>query len=459
MIITATNHCAEQAGITQGMVLADARAIQHDLHVLDDKPDLPQKLLRRIGEWCIRFTPIVAVDPPDGLLLDASGCTHLWGGDKAYVDDITKRLNQRGYTVRVSIADTPSVAWGVARYGKTLLVEPGRDIDALLPLPPEALRLEPETIGKLHKLGLHQAKQFVMMPRTSLRKRFGSHFMTKLDQALGQEIELLEPVQPLEPYQERLPCMEPIVTLSGIEIALGELLKKLCERLYHDQKGLRAATFKCYRVDGKTEAVSIGTNRPSFNVAHLKKLFDTKLQTIDPALGIELFVIEAHKVDPYLPTQNEMWTGKGGFEDVCLSELIDRLVVKLGEGSVQRYLPTEHYWPERSFRAVSSLDEKPDTTWRMDRQRPLYLLRVPEKIDVTALIPDYPPMQFRLGSKVHVISKADGPERIEQEWWLREGEHRDYYRVEDEEGNRYWLFRSGHYNEKNFKWFLHGYFS
>lgn len=460
MVITATNAVAERKDIERGMVLADARAILPDLMVLDDKPDLVEKLLKRLAEWCIRFTPIVAIDPPDGLLLDVTGCPHLWGGDSFYVAEIVKKLNARGYDVRAAMADTIGVAWAVARYGKEPLVIPsGQHIQALLPLPPEGLRLEADTVERLHKLGLHQVSQFIRMPRSSLRRRFGPHFITRLDMALGQEIESIESVQPIEPYQERLPCLEPIVTITGIEFALHELLKTICLRLLQEQKGLRTAIFKGYRVDGKVEQIDIGTNCPSHNVNHLFKLFALKLSTMEPALGIELFILEAPKVEDHFPQQEKMWEGSNGLEDIRLSELIDRLAGKVGMQAIHRYVPDEHYWPERSFKPVSSLQEELTGAWRADKLRPLQLLPAPERIEVTAPIPDYPPMLFRHKGKLHQIIKADGPERIEQEWWLQQGQHRDYYRVEDEEGQRYWIFRLGHYDDKVYQWFIHGFFA
>ena len=191
---------------------------------------------------------------------------------------------------------------------------------------------------------------------------------------------------------------------------------------------------------------------------HLFKLFEIKLSTIEPALGIELFVLEAPKVEDHFPLQEKLWEGSGGLEDERLSELLDRLSSRTGVQAT-RYLPDEHYWPERSLKPASSLIEKLTTEWRKDKLRPLQLLAIPERIEVTAPIPDYPPMLFQHKGKLHRIIKADGPERIEQEWWLQQGQHRDYYRVEDESGNRYWLFRLGHYDDKTFQWFIHGFFA
>jgi protein ImuB len=237
------------------------------------------------------------------------------------------------------------------------------------------------------------------------------------------------------------------------------LLTSLCYRLSQEQKGLRAASLKCYRIDNKIEEINIGTNRPSHHVSHLLKLFETKITSIEPALGIELFVLGAQKVENHFGNQEMIWKGSGGLEDVRVSELIDRLAGKIGLKSIHRYIPDEHYWPERSFKAANSLDELPSTSWRRDKLRPLTLLKTPEPIEVTAPIPDYPPMLFRHRGKLHKIVRADGPERIEQEWWIQKGQHRDYYRVEDEEGRRYWLFRLGHYDEEIYQWFLHGFFA
>jgi protein ImuB len=293
-----------------------------------------------------------------------------------------------------------------------------------------------------------------------LRRRFGQQLLKRLDQATGNEVETIQPLQISTPYHERLPCLEPIVTATGIEIALQRLLGTLCDRLKQEEKGCRLVLLKCYRVDGKMEQVEIGTNRPSCNSKHLFKLFEDKLCTIEPALGIELFILEAPIVEELSPVQENLWENAHGLDDIDLAELLDRLAGKIGADHIHRYVPAEHYWPEHSFKLAASLQEELQTSWKVDRPRPLQLLKKPEAIEVTAPIPDYPPMSFRYKGSFHKIIKADGPERIEQEWWLQQGQHRDYYYVEDEEGCRYWLFRSGHYDAaRSYKWFLHGFFA
>jgi protein ImuB len=460
MVISSANAIAQSKGVDRGMVVADARAVIPSLQVLGNELGLAERLLKALAEWFIRYSPAVSIDPPEGLLLDATGCTHLWGGDENYISDIINRLKKSGYQVRVSIADTIGAAWAVARFGAdSPIVAAGQQSKALLALPPAALRLDFDTIERLHKLGLRRVNNFIGMPRSALRRRFGESFIRRINQALGKEEEIIHAVQPIEPWQERLPCLDPIVTITGIEIALQRLLESLCNRLKQEQKGLRIAVFKGYRVDGKIEQVEIATSRPSSRIDHLFKLFEIKLATIEPALGIELFILEAKKVEDVSTIQEKLWERSCGLDNNGLSELLDRVSGKIGGNRIHRYLPDEHYWPERSFKPASSLQERPAISWKVDRPRPVQLLSNPEPIEVTAPIPDYPPMLFRHRGKLHKVTRADGPERIEPEWWMEHGEHRDYYCVEDEEGFRYWLFRLGHYDEGTYRWFIHGYFA
>jgi protein ImuB len=460
-IITDVNEEALSKGIESGMVVADARAIFPSLEVMDDDPALSGKLLKAIAEWCIRYTNIVSIDPPDGIIMDVTGAAHLWGGEKKYIYDIHQRLKNRGYDVRAAIADSIGAAWAIAHFGsKSVIVESGKQSEALLSLPPSALRLELDVSERLHKLGLHQIRNFISMPRSALRRRFGKGLIQKLDQALGNEEESIIPVQPIEPWRERLPCLEPIVTASGIEIALNRLLKAICFRMRQEGIGIRKSIFTCFRIDGKLEKIEIGTHRATLNEKHLYKLFEDKIQTIEPDAGIELFMIEALQAEKISTYQDKLWDTVCGLEAPGLSELMDRIGNRFGNSPIRRFLPSEHYLPEKSFKESGSLTESSGSPWLSGRSRPLQILSRPELIEVTAPIPDYPPMLFRYHGKLHKIKKADGPERIEQEWWINDGPHRDYYAVEDEEGKRYWLFRSGHYkeNEKP-KWFIHGFFA
>jgi protein ImuB len=461
MVIKAVSAVAAANGISCGTVVADARAIFPKLEVLDDTPRLAAQLLKALGEWCIRYSPIVSINLPDSLILDASGCTHLWGGEPAYLKDIFNRFREYGYHIKLAMADTIGAAWALAHFGnkRAIIIEPGKQIEMLMDLPPAALRLEDAAIEKLHKLGCYHVRHFLHMPRKALRRRFGEALLMRIDQAVGTVTENMEPLCPIVPYLERLPSLEPIRTATGIDIALRKLLEALCGRLEKEEKGIRKCALKTYRVDGRQQSIEIGTSRASRNIVHLFRLFEDKLRKIAPGLGIELFTLEAAIVEDLPASQEAIWNTTAGNEQVLIAELIDRIIGKMGVNTVHRYLPAEHHWPEHSIKAAGSLEEQPATEWPVDLPRPLHLLDTPEEIQVTVRIPDYPPMLFVYQGNVHRIKKADGPERIEREWWRQKGLYRDYYCVEDERGGRYWLFRLGHYSDNNPKWFIHGFFA
>ncbi|MCQ6958294.1 Y-family DNA polymerase [Mucilaginibacter aquariorum] len=461
MLIMAVTDAARKYGVTEGMTVADARVIAPDLHVFDGKAGRNLKLLTALAEWFLRYTPLVQLDPPDGLLLDITGCTHLKGGEKAYLQEIVARLKAIGYDVRPAIADTIGAAWGVARCATSGLIVPvGEHRNALMPLPPSALRLAMDQLMKLRNLGMHQISSFIYMPNSVLRRRFGKNMVLRLHQALGQEVEYLFPIKEPVPYSERLECLEAIRTRPAIEIALNNLLERLCKRLYGEGLGLRSATLTWYRIDGKNGKITIGTNHASNRVQHLFKLFFNHLDTVAPGLGIELFTLDANKTEPISDKQSELWSAKGGVDSTEVAELLDRVAGRIGTAHINRYLPGEHYWPERTPQANADIKKAPESEWRTDKPRPMQILDKPEPIEAMALTPDYPPKLFIWKGEQHVIVGADGPERIEREWWLEPGEHRDYYVAEDEAGRRYWLFRSGHYNaENNQHWYLHGFFA
>ncbi len=459
IVITAASAAAEQEGAFTGMAVADARAAVPELMVIDEEPGQVQKLLRLLGLGCIRYTPIVALDLPDGLMLDISGCAHLWGGERGYLKDIVLKLRASGFDARAAIADTPGTAWAVARFAqKNPIVVSGEEAKAIFNLPPAALRLEPEILERLQKLGFRNIGPLLQLPASVMRRRFGQYLLLRISQALGKSDEYMEPLVPPVPYTERLPCMEPIRTAEGIGIAIEKLLAALCLRLQTEGKGVRKAFLKCHRIDGRKTQVSISTTKGSHSISHLLRLFNLQISKIEPALGIELFVLEAIRVDDMETVQEQLWAEAKGLADTALAELLDRIAGKVGASTITRYLPAEHHWPERSVKVAVSLTEQPETQWP-ELPRPIRLLPVPEPIEVMALVPDNPPKLFVHKGKRHSIAKADGPERIGREWWQDSGEHRDYYVVEDSSGNRYWVFRSGHYDSDDARWYLHGYFA
>jgi protein ImuB len=461
MIITASNAAAEKYEVSEGMVLADANVLVPDLQVFDGKPGRNLKLLKGLAEWCLRYTPLVAIDPPDGLLLDVTGCTHLKGGELQFMKELSDRLKKAGYDVRPGLADTIGCAWGVARCAATGLIIPeGGHRNALMPLPPSALRLSTDMLIKLQNLGLHQISSFIHMPKSVLRRRFGNDMVLRMLQALGQEQEFLLPLREPVPYAERLECLEPVKTRTAIEIAVKTLLDNLCKRLYGEGLGLRTAGMTYYRIDGKSGMISIGTNHASHRSEHLYKLFSLEFDSVAPGLGIELFVLETSLTEPVSDKQSGLWATRPGADSEEVAELLDRVAGKIGPEHIQRYLPDQHFWPERTASPTRDIKKAAESDWRTDKPRPFQLLDKPEIIEATALTPDYPPILFIYKGNRHEVKKADGPERIEREWWIEPGEHRDYYIAEDQDGRRYWIYRSGHYNgSQQGHWYLHGFFA
>ena len=387
---------------------------------------------------------------------------HIYGtARRSILKTSCKNYINQDITAKIAIGDTIGAAWAMARFGSRVnIIPPNEQINQLLSLPPEALRINPGMAARLHQLGLRQIRQFIGMPRRVLQRRFTGELLQRMDHATGVQEEYIQPVVSPVEWQERLPCLELIITRTGIEIALQQLLELLCARLNREQKGIRQCIFKTYRIDHAVLEITIGTHRGSVNAKHLFKLFEEKLSGIDPGMGIELFVLEAPVVEDISAIQKQMWNNAAVLSDHRIAELLDRLSGRIGSENIYRYFPDEHYWPERSVKKVHSLQQKMTAPWMLGRPRPLYLLPSPQPIQVAAPVPDYPPMMFRYKNILHTIVKADGPERIEREWWMDSGDHRDYYTVEDEKGQRYWLFRSGHYTEEaKWKWFVHGFFA
>jgi len=459
-MIHASSPEAQQAGIKTGMPVADAKAVLPALEVCQDEADNIIPLLEQLAIWFMRYTPVVATDNPDGLLLDISGCAHLWGGERQYVQDIQQKMNRAGYHVRIAIADTAGAAWAVARYGtQDNIIAPGEQQAALLSLPAAALRLDEAILQRMDKLGLYRIHHFIRMPRTALRRRFGSSLAERLDQALGAALEVLQPVEPVPSFLERLLCPEPIRTATAIEFALKQLLEQLCDNMATACVGLRTCVLKAYRTDSTMQQIQIDTGCACRDVAHLLKLLLIKTPVLEPDLGFEVFVLEAPVTEEMTAVQDKLWALKDKADNE-VAALLDRVAVKVGADKIRRYLPEAHYWPERSLRLTTSMKEQSSVMWQSVMLRPIHLLPSPEQIEVVVPRPDYPPIMFRYKDRFYKIQRADGPERMAPEWWLEQNVYRDYYCVEDEEGCRYWLYRSGGYEDAGTPgWFIHGFFA
>lgn len=489
-------------GIAPGLALADARALHPGLEVAAADPTGDAAALARLAVWCGRYSPWTSPHGSDGVWLDVTGCAHLQGGEESLAAELVERLARQGIAGRAAIADTAGAAWAVARCGsaRSAVVPEGGMRAALAKLPVLGLRLDPALAGELERLGLRRIGDLYDLPRAALVTRFGAAVTRRLDQALGAVSEPLSPLPPAPARWMRRRFAEPIGTAEAIGSATRALLEALCRRLGDEGLGLRRLRLRLYRVDGSSAEAAIGTARPSRDVHHLLRLLEEKLETVDPGLGIEDMLLEAARVErlaaaqlsfrqalnPFtVPakagTQGERHAValsprfRGGDEggdtraeeredDTEIAALVDRLTNRLGPEAVFAILPRESHVPERAVERAPVFATTKAAPWDPQRLRPIRLLPRPEPIEAVAPIPDDPPILFRWRRLQHQIRRADGPERILGEWWRsaeEAGELRDYYRVEDETGRRFWLYRLGLYRPEAPppRWFLHGIFA
>ena len=459
-MLTAVNAVAVEKGIHGYMLVADAKAVHPDIVLVHETDDMFVDLLLNIARFCIRFSPDAALEDDDGVVINCSGCTHLWGGDEAYASAIQNRFTSMGYHVQLAIADTPGAAWAISRYGGAYNIVPkGETEDTLKPFPVAALQLMPETIEWLEKLGISTIGRLMQLPAKAMKRRLGGPAIEQLYKALGILPQPWKCINEPATYNARLECLSPVVNAIGLATAIENVLGNVLELVKKEGLGVRNLLLDMYRSDGSRQQVTVAVSKATINEKHLFKLFELKMPRIKPAPGIELFVLHAahtelleNKSVPIFATANKA-------DSEAISLLTDRVMNKLGKNAMYRLLPSEHYLPEKNMQQVYDAFVESKIPFASQNPRPALLLSTPEPITVSAPIPDYPPIHFNHKGVLHKIVKADGPERIAQEWWVKDGRHRDYFFVEDEIGNRYWLFRSGHYYEKpQQKWFLHGYF-
>ena len=472
-LVATVDAVAAASGVAPGLPLADARAMVPGLRVHPADVAGDAAALDRLAEWCGRYTPWTAVEASDvgngaGLWLDITGCDHLFGGEAALLGDLLARLGRFGHAARAAIADTPGAAWAVARFiddpqGTGIALAPKAARDRLIPLPVAALRLPAAMAAELQRLGLRRVGDLLPMPRASLARRFGCLLADRVDQALGLLDEPLSPRRPVPPHQARLAVAEPLLTAEGIAEALRRLLRQLCSQFDSEQIGARRLELALYRVDGTVQRTAIGTSRPNREPQALERLFAERLAKIDPGFGIETMALAAPQVEPLSAVQMALARATSvprQRQDQTLASLIDTLGNRLGFDSLRSLAPRESHIPERAVVAVSPLAHCKPTNWPALSPRPLRLFARPEPIEAIALLPDHPPVMFRWHAQLHRVRHAEGPERIEPEWWRPADEAaqpRDYFRVEDESGRRFWLYRAGQPPQGG-RWYLHGLF-
>ena len=459
-VVRAVCAAGQELGLYSGMALAQAQALVPNLRVAEATPEEDDASLRELARWAINYSPVVSPDPPDGLWIDITGAAHLFGGEEELLQDLTSRLTRQGIAAEAAVADAPGAAWAVARYGAGGVVPAGRTVDAVAPLSIRALRIPVDKLGTLHRLGIERIGQLAAMPRAPLVRRFGRDVALRLDQALGHAFEPITPLIPKETLTAALAFAEPIGRLEDLKAVVLRLAKDLCRQLERRGEGARRLDLLCQRVDQKSVCLRVGTARGNREAAHLARLFDERLPTIDPGFGIEEIVLIASKVEPLAETQVQVRGFGDEVGEADMGQLVDRLGARIGMRKVYRLAPVPSLMPERMARRISALAPPTGAVWPENLPRPTRLLDPPEPVVATALLPDHPPRFFIWRKVRHTVAKADGPERITPEWWNGDkgSAARDYYRVETEQGGRFWIFRDAPTAEGG-RWWMHGFFA
>ena len=495
--MAAANDPARAAGIHPGLTLSDACARVPDLVSEEIDRAADRAALKALAAWAIRYTPLSAVDGSDGLMLETTGCDHLFGGERTLLADLGNRLMAAGLTVRLGLAGTPAAAAALARGAaeSPARLPPGGERDALADLPVAALRLSPEALTVLRRFGLTRIGQLYGIDRRALARRFAARatadaVVTRLDEALGLRHAPLAPLRPPPDYAARQPCPEPLLHEAGVRAGLDTLMDAVCAQLAAHGRGARTFTLIAFRADGTSDRLEVSAARPVRDPAHVRWLFDDRLAGLDPGFGIDLLLLEARRVGAMASDVRPLSKDLAGLpvDLSALSALADRLSARLGPGAVQVAHPEASHLPERAARWSAfegTLPAWPAPGERPGKHRPVSLLDPPEPVDVLAEVPDGPPLRFVWRRVARRVLRVDGPERIAPEWWRHWPatprapaadaagtdtapasrpalpRTRDYYRIEDEGGRRYWVFRDGLYGDGRGDapvWYVHGLF-
>lgn len=461
ILVAAVNGEAEQAGIAPGMALADARALEPALMTEPIDPRADAALLERLARWCTRFTPMVALDAPDGLFLDITGCARLFRGEANLMRALEARLPTLGMRAACALADTPGAAWALARYGRHEgahgpIAPAGRARECLRGLPVAGLRIGADTAAVLARLGLDTIGALYPLPSSALARRFGRTTLERLRQALGAASEPLDMLTFRPPHVARMGFAEPIALTQDVAAALDILTARLCHRLDRERLGCRRIVFTIGRVDGTTQSIVAGTAQPVSRPEHLARLVAEHLDSLDAGFGIEHAWLSMPLVEP---REDVALTFADGAVSLALPALLDRLGNRIGFENVRSFTPADTHIPERAFTAHAAAwaARTGPHDWP-GPARPVRLLTHPEPLDeVTA-------QGFRLHGRPHAIAWREGPERIEPDWWWddpawRTGP-RDYWRICDAQGAYLWIFKAAPAARGlGPRWFLHGMFA
>ena len=520
LVVVAANTRAKSLGVSAGLSFTDARARVPGLLAEPHDPTADAEALRWLAEWLVRYTPLVAVDGIDGLMLETTGCDHLHGGEALMAERLHRKLVRDGITNQIGLASTPGAASALARgSGQAWRVLAEADTrSGLADLPVISLRLSSDAVTLLRRFGLTRIGQLYDIDRKALARRFASKAASdavclRLDQALGRRIEPLSPLRPAPAHQSRLPCPEPIATQAAVQEGLRRLSETLCRDLAEEGCGARQFTLHAFRADGTVSQANISVAQPVRDAKHIQRLFAERIDRIDPGFGIDLLLLEARRTGPMAETLSALSGDLAAQEmDIAaVSALADRISAKLGDGAVTIRAPAARHIPEEAETETvfeGGWPEIANTAPPVWGARPLRLFDPPEPAKVLAEVPEGPPAHFVWRRIARKVARADGPERIAPEWWthaappppapspdgtlqswlapkldpradadlIRQTQARlakqdapavtgqlprtrDYYRIEDSEGRRYWLYREGLYDDGRGgapNWYVHG---
>lgn len=463
-VVAAACPAALELGLRRGMAAAHARALITDLDVHDADPAGDRGWLDALAlHAAFRWTPTTSVSGDDGLWLDLTGTTHLFGGEQQFCRRLVRFLSRLGFTANIAIAGTPGAAHALARFGghAVTILPAGTESHAIADLPLAALRLSQDALTTAARFGLESIADLYSMPRGPMARRFGVQTVQRLDQARGIVAEPIVPVIPFdEPRVERR-LLEPIATAEAIGQVIDDLVDDIVGLLVARGLGLRAAVLTCTRVDGEEQRIVLGTARATRDARHLKRMFAMRIERIEPDLGIEAMLLAAPRVEDLSSEALAIGLGRNS-RCADIAPLVDQLSGRIGEHGLFRVSAIESDVPERATRKTIVLASPMGwPQWK----RPIRLLKRPELLsNVIALLPDHPPRRFMWRGQNFQVVAGDGPERIHGEWWRSKNELwavRDYFRVEAQGGQRFWVFRRGDGVENatgDLSWYMHGMF-
>jgi protein ImuB len=475
-VIAALDRTAAAQGIRAGMTLADARAIRPGLDVAPADSPADAAALGRIADWCSRFTPLVALDAPDGLVLDIAGAAHLFGGEAALMVALEQGLGRHGFEGRAAIAKTPEAAWALARFGTLRRAPDGAGTKAFSkvfePLPLAALRLDPDVVRIMAQAGLRHVGDLLWRPRAPLAARFGENLFARLDALMGLRKTPISPRFEAPVFVAEQRFASPITQAADVERTLLALSHHLCELMERQVVGARHLEARLFRVDGVVKRIGVGTSRPLVAGEDIARLFFERIDALgeeglETGYGFDVVRLGVLATEAAAPRQVDLAADQARAKAEDLADLVDRLGARFGLRRVTRLMDRATHIPEFAVAAIPAAEapaRRPVPAPAPDAlpSRPIRLFARPEPIIAIAEVPDGPPMRFTWRRAVHDIAAIEGPERIAPEWWAGDERSftRDYFRAEDREGRRFWLFREGLFSAEtpHPRWYVHGLF-